>query len=119
MTPEQLQADPNAVGRLRADLQAALTVLGRRDTTHDAAHGGRFRPGRLDLRSARLRRADLSEANLAYANLHGVDLSGAYLLQADLNAANVGQANLRNAFLGGAKLGAQVRVALVFAGTSA
>jgi hypothetical protein len=43
-------------GRIRPDLQAALTVLGRRTTTHD--------DDRIDLNGANLRNAHLGRADL-------------------------------------------------------
>jgi hypothetical protein len=66
------------------DIQAALTVIGRR-----AAE-----PGRVDLANANLSRANLSRANLSRANLNGADLIGANLSDAYLNDANVNGANL-------------------------
>lgn len=67
---------------LAADVQAALTVLGRRDPRQD---GG----GRLDLSRTCLHNADLSEAELAR-----VDLS-----LSDLWNAQFPKANLRDAFI--------------------
>lgn len=67
---------------LEADVQAALTVLGRRDPHWD---GG----GRIDLSRTCLHNADLSKAELAR-----VDLS-----LSDLWNAQFPEANLRNAFI--------------------
>jgi hypothetical protein len=58
--------------RLRADIQAALSVIGRRNTAHD-------QPGQ---------HIDLAEANLPGADLAGADLRGADLAQADLTEAD-------------------------------
>ena len=80
----------------RPDVQAALTVIGRRDPKHDISLGA------IDLR-----RADLRGADLIVAQLRGADLSSADLRDAELTAAD-----LREAWLGGADLrGAQLREA--------
>jgi hypothetical protein len=50
-----------------ADIQAALTVLGRRDQSHDDP------TTRIDLRNTCLRNADLIGANLSGADLTGAD----------------------------------------------
>jgi uncharacterized protein YjbI with pentapeptide repeats len=71
------------------DIQAALTVIGRR------ADG----PGEV-----KLVRASLSDAFLRDANLHGADLNGANLRDTSLNRANLNDADLRDANLNGAKL---------------
>ena len=79
----------------RPDIQAAITVLGRRDRQHDT------------------RRIDLTAANLSGANLHevrsrgpfsGADLSGAILWSADLSHAVLPRADLSGADLMGARL---------------
>ncbi|WP_422756358.1 pentapeptide repeat-containing protein [Micromonospora sp. WMMD708] len=75
------------------DIQATLTVLGRRDITHDGST-------RLDLT-----RSNLSGANLTRANLARVDLRDAYLAGANLNLVNLNSAGLRNAYLAGVSLG--------------
>jgi hypothetical protein len=72
------------------DIQAALTVIGRR-----AAIG----TGRPNLANAHIPKADLSGANLGGANL-----SGANLTSADLRDANLTSADLRGAHLSGANL---------------
>lgn len=74
------------------EVQAALTVIGRRDSTHD-----REPP---DLSSAHLPLADLSRAELSRSNLYGATLDGA-----DLTEAKLGSAILAGADLGGAHLG--------------
>jgi hypothetical protein len=71
---------------LPSDVQAALTVVGRRKTEHD------IRP--VDLSST-----DLRGANLGHANLKGVWLMNAHLRRATLVAANLDEAKLRNADL--------------------
>jgi uncharacterized protein YjbI with pentapeptide repeats len=66
-----------------ADVQAAVTVLGRR-----LLPPGGLRPLDLtgvDLRSARLAGANLQHAHLAGANLQGAELAGANLQGAQEN----------------------------------
>ncbi|MFG1804620.1 pentapeptide repeat-containing protein [Micromonospora carbonacea] len=78
------------------DIQAAITVLGRRDTTRDQDP--------LDLARANLTGADLTGANLARANLTGAILDGANLARANLAGADLTGANLLGANLLGANL---------------
>ena len=85
----------------RPDVQAALTVIGRRDARHDT------RP--IDLSGADLWGADLRGAYLTGANLHRANLSNSYLGRAHLNAALLGGADLTGANLTDAQLtGARV-----------
>jgi hypothetical protein len=69
------------------DLQAALTVVGRRDASRDAGR-------EINLRQANLSGADLSNANLAGAELEGADLTGARLFKATLADAHMIYADL-------------------------
>lgn len=89
----------------RADIQSILTVIGRRDITHDS--------GGLDLEDTNLAGTHLSDANLAvnlsWANLHGVvfrhvDLRRAEIIQADLSAAFLNMVDLSNSVLGASNL---------------
>ena len=73
---------PHDVVGPATDVQAALTVLGRRPP-------GREERGRLDLRSTNLSGADLVRA----------DLSNADLTKADLTRADLGDANMAGAVL--------------------
>ena len=75
------------------DIQAALTVLGRR--TWLESEGSSL----LDLSNSYLRRANLGGANLRRANLIKADLSEANLGGANLRRANLGRANLIKANL--------------------
>jgi hypothetical protein len=100
----------------RPDIQAALTILGRRDERA---------PGRLeyeaannfvlDLRGSNIAYADLNSANLGPillddANLQGASLSVAKLQGASLNNANLQEADLFKVNLIGASLnGAQLQ----------
>jgi hypothetical protein len=85
-----------------ADVQAALTVLGRRNTAYDPPS-----PWHLDLRGAHLPRADLRDARFANADLSwallleakmaGAQLEGARLMSARLSRADLSQAHMRMA----------------------
>jgi uncharacterized protein YjbI with pentapeptide repeats len=89
--------------RLRVpDVQAALTVLGRRAVSPDDPP---LDLRRLDLRSADLLGANLDAANLGAADLRGADLGAADLGAADLDGADLHDANLVAADLGSANLG--------------
>ena len=95
--------------RLAADIQAALTVLGRRDGIYPASEDSR-----LDLRGSDLRRAQLSGAHLEgailsgahleEANLIGAHLEDAILRGTHLEKASLIGASLERVFLGGAHL---------------
>ena len=88
----------------RPDVQAALTVVGRRDAQRD------IQP--MNLTGTDLARADLHGANFTRADLGGADLTGADLHGADLTSANLGRADLTGADLGRADL---TRARLFFA----
>jgi hypothetical protein len=93
-----------AASRPRTDIQAILTVLGRRERGPD-----REEPGPLDLSSTDLRWADLygailEGAHLAGASLAGARLTGAHLEGADLSGAHLEGADLEDAHLDGAIL---------------
>jgi hypothetical protein len=97
--PAKPSSDPRPVGELgnRApDAQAALTVLGRRQTA----------PGdpQLDLHELDLRGADLPGANLIGARLFGSNLGGALLNGAALAGANLFNADLTGAHLADANI---------------
>ena len=74
------------------DVQAVLTVLGRRPADREER-------GRLNLRYTRLANADLAYANLTDADLKGAQLTHADLLHANLTGANLTDANLVRACL--------------------
>jgi uncharacterized protein YjbI with pentapeptide repeats len=78
----------------RPDIQAAVTVIGRRDA-HDL---------RIDLRGVYLPHADLHEADFTGADFTGADLTRADLLEADLTRADLIDADLTSADLYGADL---------------
>jgi uncharacterized protein YjbI with pentapeptide repeats len=74
------------------DIQAALTVIGRRKP----GQGGAY------LAQAKIPGAYLRDAELQGADLRGADLNGANLNGANLNGANLNGANLDHANLSGA-----------------
>jgi pentapeptide repeat protein len=78
------------------DIQAALTVIGRRSSGLGLAI--------VDLDSTSLFNANLGGADLRGAYLTDVDLRGAYLSSADLTHANMRGINLTSAYLDGVKL---------------
>ena len=97
---------PEVLPKIRRDIQAALTVIGRRNSLLEAENQ------RLDLRHTDIRRADLLEANLERADLRGsnlcgadlrgsflcgINLDGAKLTGSTLYAANLHKANLNRA----------------------
>jgi hypothetical protein len=81
-----------------ADVQAALTVLGRGSFTHQ---GALLLVGalQLDLAEVDLRRAALNDAHLEGANLNGAHLEGAHLNYAHLENASLAHVHLENASL--------------------
>ncbi|MBK0866175.1 pentapeptide repeat-containing protein [Saccharopolyspora sp. HNM0986] len=103
-------------GTVPADVQAALTTLGKRrplptDPAIDLsfANLGFANLNGADLTNANLNGADLTNANLDGANLTGAGLTvaglyGASLTNADLGAASLTGANLNGADLTGANL---------------
>ena len=92
--PRQAEDPQTAPAPLPTDMQAILTVLGRRETT-----GKNRGTDRLDLNHTRLTRADLRGAELGGVNLYEADLRGA-----DLSDANLRGADLTRAILGGVPL---------------
>jgi uncharacterized protein YjbI with pentapeptide repeats len=97
---EEATVDPL---RVRAvDVQAALTVLGRRATA--AGDAQVMQLGGLDLRMATLVRADLRLADLSGTDLAGSSMEGTDLRDATLEQARLQGADLRRAKLGGARL---------------
>jgi hypothetical protein len=76
------------------DIQAILTILGRRTTT-----AGQGENKQLDLHGTDLRRLDLRYANLKHAILDDANVS-----EADLSYAHLEQAQINNAYLNGTRL---------------
>ncbi|WP_341528766.1 pentapeptide repeat-containing protein [Nostoc sp. UHCC 0302] len=84
--------------KIRTDIQAALTVIARRNSLEDPLNQ------KLDLRSTDIRRADLVGANLQQVDLRGADLSGADLRGADLRGVDLDGAKLVGSILYETKL---------------
>lgn len=78
-----------------ADVQAVLTVIGRRNLHHEQEQ----EQNRLDLSSV-----DMRKANLTNAHLERADLTNAHLEEADLMDVHLQGADLRDAHLEGADL---------------
>lgn len=87
---------PGEVAAISIDLQAVLTVVGRRAWEKDR--------GLVDLARTCLVDADLSSSHLAFAYLYNANLTGANLIDADLSDANLTGADLTGAELTGASL---------------
>jgi len=90
--------------RLHADIQAILTVIGRRKRTYNNGEDLALDLSRTDLRKADLRRAHLEKANfngacLVDANLGAAHLETADFWDADLKKTDLGAANLKGASL--------------------
>lgn len=95
---EPLQSDSRqlvveSLTKIAKDVQAALTVICRRDVTKD------LEGKKLDLSGANLEGADLIEARLNNADLTGANLSRVTLTGADLSKASLSGANLNGAYL--------------------
>ncbi len=87
---------PAPEGTTQPDVQAALTVIGRRDAAHDRQP--------IDLADTHLARANLTDADLTDADLTGAILTGAILIQAHLASAHLTGADLADAHLARADL---------------
>lgn len=90
---------PKANSKIEQDIQAALSVIGRRKHSFESKD---LSP--LDMQGTFLREANLKGANLRFANLQGADLEKANLQGADLRLANIQGANLKKAYFQGADL---------------
>jgi uncharacterized protein YjbI with pentapeptide repeats len=110
---------PGSVPEISADIQAILTVLGRRtltyqegeehrlDLVHTHLQGAVLTGANLNgalLSGANLQRAMLYKSNLADAALDESDLQACNLNYADLQRANLRKARLEKAYLMSAKL---------------
>ncbi|WP_143025340.1 pentapeptide repeat-containing protein [Micromonospora sp. WMMB235] len=78
------------------DIQAALTVLGRRNPVRDS--------GDVDLSYTDLRGANLSHGRFSDADLSGANLAGSNLFLTNLNDAELKGADLRGAWIRNANL---------------
>ncbi|MDZ8239714.1 MAG: pentapeptide repeat-containing protein [Nostoc sp. ChiQUE01a] len=103
-TPQK-QVISNPGAKVRGDIQAALTVIARRDVNKDPDNE-QLDLSHTDIRGANLNKANLEQMNLYQANLAGANLAEANLEGAILSAANLERANLYSANLKGAILSA-------------
>ena len=95
--PPEASDEPRAdapVRTTRPDVQAAVTVIGRRNHQNDR------QPVNLD--DSNLTRANLTDARLIGTNLNRANFTGARLTRADLTDANLIGANFSSAWLMGA-----------------
>jgi hypothetical protein len=88
-------------GFISADIQVALTVIGRRDSIRDRLPidltGANLIGANLDgadLKNAKLNLADLSDASLQNAMLSGAHLDGAVLRDAEMPHADLSEASI-------------------------
>ncbi|MEH2212897.1 MAG: pentapeptide repeat-containing protein [Nostoc sp.] len=84
--------------KLQTDIQAALTVIGRRKSENDLENQ-RLNLSNIDIKGADLRKADLQKADLSEANLQRVVLRGSNLQRAVLRKTNLQRAYLNQANL--------------------
>jgi hypothetical protein len=104
--PQDHSASQEQERSTRPDIQAALTVVGRRNLDRDVQL---LNLGRADLSGADLSRAELSGTNLFRvqfdgAELYHANLASAHLIQAHFNGAELVRAILAGADLSGADL---------------
>ena len=108
-----LQNSKSSLEKIPKDIQAALTVIGRRESLQDPENR-KLDLSEANLSGANLTKANLSGANLTKANLSRADLRLTHLIEADLsradlrgvelNETDLTNATLRNVDLRGAKL---------------
>ncbi|MCC5630814.1 pentapeptide repeat-containing protein [Nostoc sphaeroides] len=101
----QEKVTSNLSTKVRVDIQAALTVIARRNVNKDPKNE-QLDLSHTDMRGANLNRANLEQTNLYQANLAGANLTEANLAGAILSAANLESTNLYLANLEGAILSA-------------
>jgi uncharacterized protein YjbI with pentapeptide repeats len=113
-TPDEHWGSEVTSQRIREDVQAILTLLGRKRSPRQKELGDKinFSGATLcsadlmntDLSGANFMGADFSDANLSDSNLSEANFSNAYLSCAKLRFANLSQANLSQANLSNANL---------------
>lgn len=96
--------------KISEDIQAALTVIGRRNWNCTLNLSNTDLRG-ADLKKANLQGAKLNGANLQRVDFQGADLQGAFLDRANLEGALLTEAKLQRAKLPGANLKALLRAA--------
>ncbi|MEH2136966.1 pentapeptide repeat-containing protein [Nostoc sp.] len=101
----QEEVTSNLSLKVRTDIQAALTVIARRDVNKDPENE-QLDLSHIDMRGVNLYGANLQQINLYQANLVGANLTEANLAGSILSAANLEGANLYLANLEGAILSA-------------
>jgi hypothetical protein len=94
ISPSEMQQmqDHQSRPKLATDIQAVLTVIGRRTRTHEKGEDQR-----LDLSHTNLRGASLTDAQLQGAILDDAQLQGAGLYRAQLQGASLYHAQLQGA----------------------
>jgi hypothetical protein len=100
----QVSQSDHPPDRPRADVQAALTVIGQRNSRWDNIEGEHLRLIYANLPNAWLPSLDFRNFYIAQANLSGAYLMGAHLENADLKGAHLNGAHLHNAHLNNADL---------------
>lgn len=104
----QEEVASNLSTKVRVDIQAALTIIARRDANKDPENEqldlSYTNMRGANLNGANLEQANLYQANLAGANLREANLAGAILSAANLEGANLYLANLEGAILSAANL---------------
>ncbi|MEH2261430.1 pentapeptide repeat-containing protein [Nostoc sp.] len=103
ISPEEVTS--NLSEKVRVDIQAALTVIARRDVNKDLENE-QLDLSHIDMRGVNLNGANLQKINLYQANLAGANLTEANLAGSILSAANLEGANLYLANLEGTILSA-------------
>jgi uncharacterized protein YjbI with pentapeptide repeats len=97
-TKSSVRSPMRLTSQLPTDIQAALTVIGTRNTANDGLTTV------VDLDRAQLPNALLDALNLSGANINSADLTGASLTHADLSKADLTGANIADADLSKADL---------------
>ena len=112
-TKSSVRSPMRLTSQLPTDIQAALTVIGTRNTANDGltivvdldrAQLPNALLDALNLSGANINSADLTGASLTHADLSKADLTGAYLSSANLTRTFLFGANLTDANLDGANL---------------
>lgn len=104
---EQMEAGKPFQRDIRPDVQAILTVIGRRNLTYNKGEAQRLDLSGTDLswailNKARLAGVDFTSARFNHAQLNGAELMGATLLDVDFTDALMEGAQLQGAHLHGA-----------------
>ena len=97
--PRQMEYTPQADDRPPTDIQAILTVIGRRETTGKGRRNDRLNLSKTHLVGANLTEATLTGADLPWADLRQATLTGAKLNRADFFGTELTWANLKETHL--------------------